>query len=272
MALQDRAYTRREIRRARFGRGFDSPRFHHIGEIIEPLTVVVTASGPHPFVVALEVTTPMADSEHSATGLTLRDRVNAYAAKFPKRPPFQVVTEGAGAEKHEVIYGQKVVGNDYRNKTRYYGAYPAGYLEMVYALFPDVPEFDAERGRLNHLHVFSGSLPEGMYVRCDIAQPAEIKESVYDLEPGRDGRYRLVLADPPYSEQDAKKYGTPMVDRGRAMRSIANVTEIGCHLVWLDTTWPMHRKDQWRTVGRIGLTRSTNHRVRMVTIFERVAA
>jgi hypothetical protein len=36
--------------------------------------------------------------------------------------------------------------------------------------------------------------------------------------------------------------------------------------------WPMHRKDEWRTVGRIMLVRSTNHRVRCVTIFERVSA
>ena len=40
-------------------------------------------------------------------------------------------------------------------------------------------------------------------------------------------------------------------------------------VVWLDTVWPMHRKDTWRTVGRILLQRSTNHRVRLVTLFER---
>jgi len=43
------------------------------------------------------------------------------------------------------------------------------------------------------------------------------------------------------------------------------------HLVWLDTVWPMHRKAEWRTVGRILLQRSTNHRARIVSIFERVA-
>jgi hypothetical protein len=41
--------------------------------------------------------------------------------------------------------------------------------------------------------------------------------------------------------------------------------------VWLDQVWPMHRKDEWRTVGRILLQRSTNHRVRLVSIFERAA-
>ncbi|MND07635.1 hypothetical protein D3C83_297470 [compost metagenome] len=56
------------------------------------------------------------------------------------------------------------------------------------------------------------------------------------------------------------------------MAAIARVTIVGGHLVWLDTTWPMHRKAEWRTVGRITIVRSTNHRVRMISIFERQAA
>lgn len=50
------------------------------------------------------------------------------------------------------------------------------------------------------------------------------------------------------------------------------VTKPGGHLVWLDVCWPMHRKVEWVTVGRIAIVRSTNHRVRMATIFERCAA
>lgn len=42
-------------------------------------------------------------------------------------------------------------------------------------------------------------------------------------------------------------------------------------LVWLDVVWPMFRKSEWRTVGRITVIRSTNHRARIATIFERVA-
>jgi hypothetical protein len=53
------------------------------------------------------------------------------------------------------------------------------------------------------------------------------------------------------------------------MAAIAQVIQPGLHLVWLDTVWPMHRKAEWRTVGRITLLRSTNHRLREVSIFER---
>lgn len=200
--------------------------------------------------------------------MTQQERADAYAKAFPDRPPLQVVTEGVGAAKHDVIYGQFVIGNDYTNKTTYYGAYPHGYLERIAALFPDVP-----RGR-DILHVFSGSLPAGNYHRLDLNP--ELKPdyvgSVYDVcaLTGHNA-WRLIIADPPYSAADANRYKTPMIDRGRATRALAEACLIGGHLVWLDCCWPMHRKDQWRTVGRIGLTRSTNHRTRMVTIFERVA-
>ncbi len=201
--------------------------------------------------------------------MTLQQRADAYAAAFPKFPAAwpRVVQE----RRHDVLYATWVMGNDYRTRSTYYGAYPHGYLPRVMALFPDVPAFDESRAKLNHLHVFSGSLPEGEYVRCDTTQSAEVQESVYDLDPARDGRYPLVLADPPYSAADAAKYGTPMVNRGKALRALARVTEPGGHLVWLDVCWPMHRKDQWTTVGRILLQRSTNHRARIVSIFERVA-
>jgi hypothetical protein len=65
---------------------------------------------------------------------------------------------------------------------------------------------------------------------------------------------------------------TLMIDRGKVFRSLARVTEPGGHVVWLDTVWPMHSKEEWRTVGRICLIRSTNHRVRLISIFERQAA
>ena len=83
------------------------------------------------------------------------------------------------------------------------------------------------------------------------------------------GRFDLVLADPPYSSKDAEVYGTPMPNRAKVMRALARVTRPGGNLVWLDTRWPMHRKDQWRCWGHVALVRSTNHRVRLVSMFER---
>ena len=83
-------------------------------------------------------------------------------------------------------------------------------------------------------------------------------------------QFPLVIADPPYSAEDAKRYGTPMVNRVKALDALAAVVPVGGHLVWLDTAWPMHSKQQWLTVGLIAIVRSTNHRVRLLSVFERV--
>lgn len=204
--------------------------------------------------------------------MTLQERVAAFNWTYRKWPSSHLhVVREAG---RDVIYGRWLIGNDYRNKSRFYGAYPAGYLERIEALFQDIPLVapdDTGGGRLTTLHVFSGSLPAGPYVRCDIKQEAEIQDSVYDLQPRPHGTYELILADPIYSPLDAKKYGTPMTDRRRAIAALARVARPGAFLVWLDTQWPMHRKAVWPTVGRIALTRSTNHRFRDITIFQRAA-
>ncbi len=196
--------------------------------------------------------------------MTWADRVEAFQQAFSQWPAswLHLVKE----QDRDVAYGTWLLGNDYRNKTRYYGAYPPGYLARVMALFPDV----IEDNPTSILHIFSGSLPPGNYTRCDLVQDAEIHGSVYDLPSLAMVRPSLVIADPPYSAEDAKRYSTPMVNRGRVLQSIAAITDPGKHLVWLDTVWPMHSKTQWITVARIAIVRSTNHRVRMTTIFQRV--
>jgi hypothetical protein len=120
------------------------------------------------------------------------------------------------------------------------------------------------------LHVFSGSMRKGVYTRCDLQRAAELQCSVYDLpRAAARRRWPLVVADPPYSATDAAKYDTPMIVRGRALRAIAQVVKPRGFVAWLDTAWPMHSKDEFRTAARIFVQRSTNHRVRTLTLFER---
>lgn len=199
--------------------------------------------------------------------MTLQQRAEAFAAAYPKWPAAwpRLVEE----QKRPVLYATWVLGNDYRTRSTYYGAYPHGYLPRVMALFP---EFVAPRFAGHVLHLFSGSLPASPhYERCDEVQDAEIQASVYALPHiVLNYRPRLILADPPYSAADAERYGTAMIDRGRVFRTLAQVTDPGAFVAWLDTCWPMHRKDQWATVGRILVQRSTNHRVRLLSLFERV--
>lgn len=194
--------------------------------------------------------------------MTLQERADAYAAAFPECPGSVWVAGGA----RRWLYGHWSIGNDYTNPTRYYGAFPKSFMARVAALFPDIAAEDT-------LHAFSGSFPKGAYTRID-SNPElepEIVGSVYDLPQLTARRFRLVVADPPYSATDAIEYGTAGVNRGRAMAAIAEVVEPGGHVVWLDTAWPMHRKQQWNYYGSIALVRSTNHRVRAVSLFERTS-
>lgn len=195
--------------------------------------------------------------------MTLQERATAFAAAFPEWPASwpRIVRE----QDRDVLYATWLLGNDYRAKTAYYGSYPPNFLRRAQAFFPDVT--DEQR----ILHAFSGSLPMGPYRRCDVRPVPDGPEfccSIYELPKVARG-FALVLADPPYSAEDATRYGTPMIDRKRVLAALALVTAPGGHLVWLDTQWPMHRKGDWLTVGRIAIIRSTNHRVRLATIFQR---
>lgn len=198
--------------------------------------------------------------------MTIKERALAYQFAYRKYPaswPYPVTEQG-----RDVLYAIWVLGQDYRNKTTLYGAYPPDYVNRVNALFPD---------KTNVLHCFSGSLPSGDYHRLDLIDRTEDGDgqfttgSVYDVFSlyGPE-TFDLIVADPPYSDEDALKYKTEMINRLRAMAALATVVTQGGHLVWLDTVWPIHSKETWVTVGRIPIIRSTNHRVRLCSIFERV--
>lgn len=195
--------------------------------------------------------------------LTLGDRAAAYASQFPECPGSVWVAGARG----QWLYGVWQIGAYYKNASRYYGAFPHSFVSRVLALFPDVAPADI-------LHAFSGSLPAGPYTRLDINPDcgAELVGSVYDVAALTAKRFRLVIADPSYSAADAVKYGTASINRGRATRALAEVVAPGGHLAWLDTAWPMHSKDLWQYYGQIQLVRSTNHRFRGVSLFERKAA
>ena len=162
------------------------------------------------------------------------------------------------------VVGTWIMGNDYRVKTGYYGGYPAGYLRRVRSLFPD---------KRRILHIFSG--------RVDLdALPGDTVDINPDLKPTYVDdaqtlsrvpleKYDLVLADPPYSVEDAERYQTSMVKRNTVLRALQR-TSPGTHIVWLDQVLPMYRKDAFNVEAVIGMVKSTNHRFRVVTIFRRI--
>lgn len=201
------------------------------------------------------------------------DRADGFSAAFPRSPPLSATDEW--------ITGTWAIGACYKNKNRLYGAYPYGYLRRVHSMFPDVRSV---------LHAFSGGMTlsyateemsavVGMrdvsITLVDSRGPEDGRHptdqhDITDLPSEWAGKYDLVLADPPYSADDAKVYGTDMPKIRDVMTELRRVTKTGGTMVWLDQKWPMHRKAVWKTFAHIGLVRSTNHRMRLVSMFHAV--
>jgi len=172
-------------------------------------------------------------------------------------------------EHNGIICGYWLVGQDYHNKSGYYGAYPPSYLKRMKLLFPEVKK--------PVVHLFAGKVETGfwpveMRVDSNSLVAPDICADAENLSMLPDGFTDLLLADPPYNNNH-KKYGVPKVNKKKVLKECARLVAIGGHLVWLDTSIPMWAKiDGWALRGTIGLNQSTNHLTRTITILEKVRA
>lgn len=188
---------------------------------------------------------------------TLNERISHYHEKT--KYPESLFIGGDGR-----ISGMWIMGRNYTVKSGYYGGYPSGYLKRVKALFPE---------KQSVLHVFSGKVDTqtfpGKTVDINSDNGADFVDDCQELTSVPLGDFDLIMADPPYSVEDCEHYGTSMVKRNKVMKALARCKE-GTHVVWLDQVLPMYRKDEWKIIGVIGMVKSTNHRFRVVTIFEKI--
>jgi hypothetical protein len=190
--------------------------------------------------------------------MTNQQRIESYCA-LTKMPRSLFVGEDGR------IVGTWIMGQDYTVKSGYYGGYPAGYLKRVKALFPDKQKV---------LHLFSGkvdlaTLP-GKTVDLNPASSPDYVDDAQTLEKVPLEDFDLVLADPPYSVEDCEHYQTSMVKRNKVMKVLGTRLTRGTHVVWLDQVLPMYKKTQFSMQGVIGMVKSTNHRFRVVSIFEKI--
>jgi hypothetical protein len=188
-------------------------------------------------------------------------------------------------EHGDIVCGFWMCGNDYHNKSPLYGAYPPCYLPRMKLLFPE--EF--EKGKI--LHLFSGSIncdtpAVGNDVfRVDIKPHEILTADGHIMTTGPDiigyeeeidtmfdpGTFDLILADPPYDDNHLK-YGTEKVNKKKVIKASTKALRVGGFLVWLDTIMPIWAKaDGWKLRGTIGLLQSTNHKVRVISILEKVS-
>ena len=140
-----------------------------------------------------------------------------------------------------------------------------GTFRRIRALFPD---------KRKVLHLFSGKVDTDTLPGDTVDINPKLKPTYVDdaqtLTRVPLADYDLILADPPYSVEDAERYQTTMVKRNTVMRALQRASA-GTHIVWLDQVLPMYRKDVFAIGAVIGMVKSTNHRFRVVTVFERLS-
>ena len=178
--------------------------------------------------------------------LELQDRVELYHAKFPKWGRLNII--------NGCIDGVWKMGRNYKGNG-YHGSYPASYLPRIKTMFPDAK---------NVLHLFSGAIKSGDYVRFDIHNNCDISGDAHKLSTYfKEESFDLIIADPPYTGEDAEKYGTPMVKRQTILKEALKVLGPKGIIIWLDQVWPNYSKQEYNLVGTISVLISTNHRCRM---------
>ncbi len=188
--------------------------------------------------------------------MTWEERIDSYRKAMAPLPCPMGMCDGR-------VFGIWVMGNDYRVKSGYYGGYPATYLKRVKALFPD---------KRRVLHLFSGhvdtDIMPGDTVDLDPSTSPTYVDDAQTLEDVPLHLYDLVMCDPPYSVEDAEHYQPSMIKRTKVFRALDRLRP-GAHIVWLDQVLPMYAKATVEMQGSIGIVKSTNHRFRVVTFFER---
>jgi hypothetical protein len=199
--------------------------------------------------------------------MMIEELAEGYNKAYPNYPPLRT--------SENWVYGMWMIGQNYRSKMSYYGEFPPSYLDRITAML-------ANTGVRSVLHLFSGTVEKGRFereltidVNADLSPDLSLDLDVEDMWPElvveEMGELPdAVIADPPYSEEDAAHYGTCLVNRNKVVKGCARVLKRGGLLVWLDQVWPMFRKDELEMIGTVGLIRSTNHRVRCTFIWRKL--
>lgn len=161
---------------------------------------------------------------------------------------------------HGWIYGLWFCGTSFQ-KAIYYGQYPSTFVKRIKTMFP------TER----MLHLCCGRCHIEGATNVDIKPLPEV-DLIADVEklPLVDRSYEVVLIDPPYSQEDASRYGVKRLIRsGKVMEEVKRVLVSGGWLLWLDEKYPSYRRKEWSLRGLVGIVTGFERRVRVLSMFQK---
>jgi hypothetical protein len=169
-----------------------------------------------------------------------------------------------------------------RPKVKYYGAYPSGFLSRARELLGitiDDPMLHVCGGRARQ-YPFRGFGPNDKTLEIDTGLEADFHHDVREPLPilgvFNNSYYHYwpaILADPPYSEDDAARYamGAGSYPNPNALlkNCLASV-RVGGRVGFLHYIWPRPPKTA-RSVACIGVIVGFGNRMRCYSVFERTA-
>jgi hypothetical protein len=172
-----------------------------------------------------------------------------------------------------------------RPKVKYYGAYPNGFLERARVLL-GVSPCDAV------LHVCAGRAreypakprgfgPNDRTLDLDAALEPDYVQAATDPLPdccyGEKGCTRgpwpALIADPPYTPEDAEKYAPgahQFPSANQVLRKMLDVVRVGGRVGILHYVLPQPPKVGVKFVACIGVITGYNNRMRVFSVFERL--
>lgn len=147
-------------------------------------------------------------------------------------------------------------------KTHFYGQYPLTFLKRVLALSPTAKDI---------LHCPCGTVI-GPGVTVDLVQDEQRHPQIIasaDKLPFDDSSFDLYISDPPYSNDDSKKYGCPPFPLKGAMNEAGRILRPGGWFCLLHVRYPSFKRGSWNFLGLIGIVTGANRRIRLLSLFQK---
>jgi len=156
-----------------------------------------------------------------------------------------------------------------RPKVKYYGAYPNGFLQRARTLL-GCSHLDAV------LHVCGGKAREypnngfGMYDKTIDLNPDVEPDFLMDVTKEIPmGEWKGILIDPPYTLEDASKYGKHSFPEPNALlKKCMNFVEVGRCVGMLHYVVPAVPKNA-KEIALIAVIMGNNNRIRCFSVFRR---
>lgn len=145
----------------------------------------------------------------------------------------------------------------------YRGRFPATLINRITTMFP--PE------KCRFLHLCCGRAHIAGALNVDVNPLPEV-DVVADAEtlPFKKNMFDVCLIDPPYSEEDATRYGVSrLVSAAKVMKQLLRVLSPGGWTLWLDEKYPSFDKQRWHLHGLVAVVCGANRRTRVLSMFQK---